>query len=119
MESSGPTPTAAIADPSLTELVSREGPFLTVYLTTEAGIDNAMRVSVRAAVTVPMSAAMTVATAMRMHRFQASQPNQSRTLPSIRNLIKIWSTVSIHERSRVHRRRLSGNGRCDRESARA
>src|SRR5207253_1579450 len=33
--------TAAIADPSLTELVSREGPFLTVYLTTEAGIDNA------------------------------------------------------------------------------
>jgi hypothetical protein len=41
MEHARATPAVGVAAPELTELVMAEGPFLTVYLTTEAGIDNA------------------------------------------------------------------------------
>ena len=41
METSGTTPGAAVNAPELAELVQGTGPFATVYLTTEAEIDNA------------------------------------------------------------------------------
>jgi len=43
MEHSGATPRVAVTAPELTELVLADGPFLSVYLTTEAEIDNAAR----------------------------------------------------------------------------
>ena len=41
MEHAGATPEVAVTAPELAELVLAEGPFLSVYLTTESGIDNA------------------------------------------------------------------------------
>jgi hypothetical protein len=45
METSGQTPTTAVADSDLAQLALRPGPFLTVYLTTEADIENATQLS--------------------------------------------------------------------------
>ncbi|HVF73654.1 MAG TPA: Vms1/Ankzf1 family peptidyl-tRNA hydrolase [Acidimicrobiales bacterium] len=41
MESAGTTPHVAVSAPDLVEVVQDPGPYATVYLTTEAGIDNA------------------------------------------------------------------------------
>ena len=41
MENAGVTPRVAVTAPELVELVAMEGPFLSLYLTTEAEIDNA------------------------------------------------------------------------------
>ena len=41
MEHTGVIPQVAVRSPELAELVRSEGPFVTVYLTTEADIDNA------------------------------------------------------------------------------
>ena len=41
MERTGTTPQVAVVPPELASLVMAEGPFLSLYLTTEAGIDNA------------------------------------------------------------------------------
>lgn len=41
MERSGVTPPGAVAAPDLADVLSAGGPYLSLYLTTEAGIDNA------------------------------------------------------------------------------
>jgi hypothetical protein len=41
MEASGTTPSGGVQAPDLAEVVRRPGPFLTVYLNTQSGIDNA------------------------------------------------------------------------------